>query len=502
MRAVVATRASEPVAPSHVCYVIADQHDDVSSIRHKLAELNGQRVALVLHNRSNAFDSPIAVHLLARVAEQESIALAIVTKRGWTRYWAGVEGITTFRKVSQVPREVVTNPTSNLLGSLYDLVLTTAYRTANWLIALAILCFLAALAFVFVPRAVVRVQPITSAINATIPVTASIDTTTANATTATVPGRTLYLLITTHGQTPVTHGGNSLDGRAIGYVTFENRSSDRQTIPAGTEVSTLSGVNFHTVKQVVLDPHPGASVEAIVQADYAGPASDVRRGEIVLIQGNLHWFATVVNEDEITGGGRAGTPIVTGLDTRALLDQVQAEAQQQARQQLTSQTGANEYAVPESIQVTPIEENFDHRPGDDASNLGIEAQFRVSALIVDQGAIKQMALSKWQPSLTNGFVLRGDSVQVGSPVVTKVDDKGATFNVPIQATSYKAVNADRLAEFVRLRSPGAVEKDIEKQFDLAAPPTITITPEWIDRAYRVIVVVDTSAVPTTAPVGQ
>lgn len=502
MRAVVATTAGEPVAPAHVCYVVADQQDDVASIRHKLAELNGQRVALVLHNRSRAFDSPIEVHLLARAAEQESIALAIVTKRGWTRYWAEVEGITTFRKVSQVPREVSDDSTLSLVGRLFEAIFAGISQSANWLIALAIILALGGMAFLFIPRAVVRVEPITSAVSTTIPVTASVNATTANATTATVPGRTLYLLVTTHGQVPVNHGGNALDGRAIGYVTFENRSSDQQVIPAGTEVSTLSGINFHTMKQVVLDPRPGAEVQALVRADYAGPASNARRGEVVLIQGNLHWFATVVNEDDITGGSAYGTPVVTGLDTQALLNQVESEAQQQARQQLATQTGANEYAVPESIQVTPIEENFDHKPGDVASNLGIEAQFRVSALIVDQAAIKRMALSKWQPNLTDGFVLRGDSVQVGSPIVTKVDDKGATFSVPIQAITYKAVNTERLAGYVRLRSPAAAEKDLEKEFDLAAPPTITITPEWFGRAYRVAVVVDTTGSPTITTAGQ
>jgi|GEM_PF-4310108 len=499
MKAQVAVLESAPPVPSLVSYVIADRDDDVATIRQKLADLSGQRVAVVLHAASDAFDSPIAVHLLGRAAEQESIAMAIVTRRRWTRYWANLEGIKTFARVGQVPREVAAaDPFASSVATVARETLGVLYQSANWLIALGFILGIAIVTFLVVPRAVVYVQPVTADINAKIPVTASINTTTPDAAKGVVPGRMLYLLVNTRGTIPVTHMGQLLDGRAVGYVTFENRSSDRQTIPAGTEVSTFSGVNFHTLKQIVLDPRPGASAQVMVRADYAGPASDVRRGDVTVIQGNLHWFATVVNEDVITGGGSAGTPIVTSLDTNQLIANVTADAEQQAHQELANETGPGELAVPESIQVTPIDENFDHNLGDTASELALDAQFRVSALIVNQSQIEQVALQNWQPTIQSGFILRGDSVQVASPVVTNVDAQGASFSVPIQAVSYKSINATRLAEYVRLRTPSEAEKSISQEFGFAAPPTIKIVPNWINRAYRVDVVEDTGSTPANA----
>jgi len=81
--------------------------------------------------------------------------------------------------------------------------------------------------------------------------------------------------------------------------------------------------------------------------------------------------------------------------------------------------------------------------------------------------------------------------------VVKVEDQGVTFSAPVHATTVKEINPERIVQYVRLRSPAAAERELSQLFDLASEPRVTIVPNWIGRAYRVDVVLDTSAAPTT-----
>lgn len=496
--------ARESSALSSVCYVVADPEDDVASIRRKLSELPSGHVALVLHRQSRAFDNPIAMRLLARAAGQNGLTLAIVSRRRWAIYWAAAEGITVFRDVEEIPHDIDPDPPDQSTGLADSLSLAgqTLVNGAHWIVAVAMVFLIAASAFLMVPRAIVTVRPITDALDTSVPLKASVEVSAPNAAKALVPSRMVYLTVSSQGQVTVGGPDHPLDGHAVGFVTFENRTSEKITIPEGTEVSNFGGIPFHTTQQVVLEARPGALTRAPVRADYFGEGSNLKRGEIVVISGKLRWLITCVNEDPISGGGSPGSPIITGFETTRLVDQVTKQAEAEARSRLAAQTFGDEVAIPESINVTPIEQNFDHRVGEVAPELRLQSQYKVSAMIVNQSQLKDLAIQLWRPVLRSGFVLQGSSIKVADPVVTAVDDRSVTFNVPIQAIAYKSINTDRLAQFVRLRRPSDAERALTHEFDLAAPPAIAIVPNWVGRAYRVAVVIDTSAPPTTENAGQ
>lgn len=485
--------ASEPSIPPLVSYVVADPDDDVVSVRHKLSDLSGQRVALVLPSQSKAFDNAIAIHLLARVAEQNRLALAIVTRRRWPRYWAASEGIAVFGSVGELPRaadsEVPEQPTA--FGAVVDALGQAGAAGAHWIIAVGMVLLIAITAFLVVPRAIVRVQPVTDPLTAAVPLKATVDVNAPDPAKALVPSRMVYLTVSSQGKVTVGGPDHPLDGHAVGFVTFENRTSEKIAIPEDTAISTIDGIPFHTTKAVALEARPGATVQAPIRADYFGEGSNVKRGEIVLIPGKLRWLITCVNEDPISGGGSPGSPIITGFETTRLVDQVTKKAQAEARTRLAAQVFGNEVAIPESITIAPIEQNFDHRVGDVAKELSLQSQYKVSAMIVNQEQLKDLAIQLWHPNIRSGFVLQGSSVNVIDPVVTAVDARSVSFNVPIRAVAYKEINTDRLAQFVRLQDPADAETALTHEFDLASPPTVTIVPDWVGRAYRVSVVIDT-----------
>jgi hypothetical protein len=162
--------------------------------------------------------------------------------------------------------------------------------------------------------------------------------------------------------------------------------------------------------------------------------------------------------------------------------------------------GPGEVAIPETIQLVPIDETFSHRVGDVAPDLKLDAQFRASATIYNQDQLRIMVVRLWNPTLQPGFGLREDSVDVGTPTLVDVKTGHVTFDVPIRGVATKSLNVDRIAAYARLRSVPSIQQELEKDFDLASPPTVSIVPAWLGRAFRVEVDVDTTpALPMTEP---
>ncbi len=494
----VVSSARQRSVPGQTRYLVAESSDHAASLALKLAAAASPRVILVIPDDNAYLDSPVALRILARAANRESISLALVTRRRRLQRAATIEGIAVFPTLSSVPRDQDPDALPSPVQESIARLTSAARQSVSWLVAVSLAIVIVAVIALGVPRAVVYVRPVTDRLSGTVRVQVSPDISEPDVTRVLLPGRTVYLLVQSSGTIPVSSKDHPMDGRAVGYITFENRVNDRVTVPKGTDLSTFSGVHFETTRTVVLDDHPGATAVVPIVASAPGAFGNVSRGQIVVIGGRLRWVMVAVNEDPTAGGGPPGQPIVTPWETHKLLDQVMADTKTKAQQRLAESLSSDEFVIPESVEITPIEESFDHAIGDSASSLGVHVQSRVKALIINRRSLDNLVMQAWHPVLRSGFVPVPNSIQIGTPAVTRVDSTGATLDVPLTATAYAEVNTDRIASYARLRSPAAAEHDLARLYGFVAPPKVTIVPGWLPFAYRVQVVVDMSVMPTTS----
>lgn len=491
----ISQRVADPSFGVAARIVVADRDDDAASLRTKLAQLGSEPIVVVVPPTNRTLESPIALRLLARAADQKGIGLAIVSRQRSLRWLARAEGLAAFGSLEEVSRArpgaspAIPGPFRRFVAELIE----PCRRSLSLAVALALVFGILGALALTVPRAVVYLRPITDRLSGTVHLEASPEVTAIDVARARVPARQIYLAIETSGSIPVPVAGHALDGRAVGYVTFENRSNEAVNVPAGTSLSTFSGIHFQTTRGVVLAPHPGATAEVPIVATAPGEFANVLRGQITLIDGRLRWLIVAVNEDNLAGGGPGGTPVVTAWERNQLLADVLARARQLAHQKVAQLVDQDELAIPESIEVTPIDETFDHQIGDQARELSVKVESRVRALIVNQRSVDQLATQLWHPSIRPGFTVQPRSVVVGAPTVTRISPSGVELDVPLQATAYARVNVERVAPYVRLRAPSVAEQSLARDFPLAAPPRIEIVPRWLPRAYRVEVIVDPSA---------
>jgi hypothetical protein len=473
--------------------ISADAHDDVGSLRLKLTAHSGEAVALIVSEDCDNFDSPVAMHLLRRIAAGEAIRLAIVSERSSLRALAQSEGIRTFSSPSRVPNRIDRRvpPLFAAIFAQADQVVAHVGRSLSWLAAIAVVACLSLLALLLIPRAVVVVRPRVETLTSHQLLQASLNATEVDAAKGIVPARLIDLAVPADGQIAIDGKNRPLDGHAVGFETFENRTGSSITIPVGTIVNTYAHVAYATTAAATVEGRPGATAIVPIRALLPGPASNVRRGEILQIQGPLRWMMVAINEDQVAGGGNWSEHLVTTWDTQKLNDQLTAQAQQNARQQLASAVSTGEMAVAGSVTVTPIEQTFDRPIGSSADTLKLHEVFRATALIVDESRLRELGVLRWRPVPQAGYQLQTDSIAADPPRVVGATPTTTTFDVPVHATAFSDLNEARIASFVRLQPPDRAARNLARAIDLDAPPRVTITPNWLGRAYRVDVVLDT-----------
>ncbi|MBX6770838.1 MAG: baseplate J/gp47 family protein [Chloroflexi bacterium] len=477
--------------------IVADAADDAASLRAKLLAVTHRRVALVIPDHNPRLAVPLALRLLARAAARESIRLALVSRARPLRRLAHAEGLPTFSSLRSLspPEDQLPSP---LRASLHDLQDHVA-GSLTWLAAITLVVSFALVVGLLVPRAVVYVQPISQSISGTVRVQADTQATHADPSRGLIPARDVYLEIHTSATARVPGPGRSTDGRAVGYITVENRTTEPVVVPAGSDFSTISGIHYQTTQPVTLPPRVGATATIPIIALFAGTASNAERGQVIVVGGRLRWLITAVNAEPIVGGGPPGEPFVTAWETKATVDQAMAEARRRAAAALEAQTLPGETVVPETVDIQPIEEVFDHLPGEAASRVTVHLTARAHAIIVSQSDLATVAALRWQPQIPGGYVPRAGSIRVGSSrIVSRTADHGIIFDVPLTATVEAALNTDVIASYVRLRPPGDAQRDLAHLPGLAKPARVEIIPHWMPVALRVQIIDSSSSRPAPA----
>ncbi len=474
--------------------VFADEQDDIASLRTKLESVSDRDVAVIVPRDNRALVSPVAIRLLKRQAESMALDVSLVSADPTLRRIAREEGLRVFGSARAYQRTAAREPGAfdharASLGQALGRV--SALATTVGIVGVVVLAI--GLVYVFLPSATVTIAPRAESVSVKVPVVADPGVQAIDLDAGKVPARVVYLQAEVSDQMPTQQGRSSDDGRAVGFVVFVNRNAAETVIPKGTLVSTPDGIAFRTDADVRLAPGLGNTGRARVVAVNAGPGSNVPKDRITRIDGILANYAQVNNEEPVAAGGAAAAPVVTADDQDRLEAQAMSRARDEALAKLATLAQGRELLVKESVEFTPLEVTFDHQIGQEAKTLGVHLKARVAATIVNQDDVEDVARHKWTPSIRQGYQLGPGGVRVGPPTVTKVDGRVVTLAAPIEAITLAQVNTARVQQYVRWRRPAEASAELSKVFDLARPATIRIDPSWAQRAYRVKVVVDTSA---------
>lgn len=301
--------------------------------------------------------------------------------------------------------------------------------------------------------------------------------------TDTVPAQQLTFKVVV-SDTFKTKGSRVVRTAAKGTVRFtsENTLFD-VTVPAGTKVSTESGIDFVTTQAVVV---PRASFDtgpttrdAAIQAVEKGTSGNVAAGTITREPDTLRSALIAVNNPAPTSGGsRKEFPKVGQDEIDAALASLRKQLGTRFNELIANPTG-----IPEGTTLYPETKHLGSgTPSIDPTglvdkevetfDLGMTANGTVTA--VAEAAVQQFAALEITGDVAEGHQLVDDSVSVsiGEPTV-----EGAVVSFPATATAQQVRQLDAKALLAQIKGKTVPQaRSILEQF---GEVQLSVWPGWV-----------------------
>lgn len=473
-----------------------ESHDDLISVRDRMSWAKTPRILLVWPKSERISLRALDLKVLQRHAVALGAQLGLVTRHRDIRREAQALGIPVFGSTGEAQR--IPWPERDLRGKrewrrprrdLRRLRKQAWVREEAWRshpatrilsFTLGVLAVLL-LASLFIPRAEIVLTPEKQLQAVTLPVRA--DPSVGEVfITGNLPAYELRVVVNgtrealASGEIPVPKA------KAEGVVTFRNLTEEEVTVPAGTVLISigLPGARFVTLKVGELAGGLKATVDVPVQAEQPGAAGNVEAGTILAIEGSLGLQAAVSNAEPTTGGSDLVSPAATEADRerlrQALVDELQAKAQQQMQAQLA----AEDVFFPDTLVLAQVlEETYDPPAGQPGRKVSLAMQVEFTALYASSADLAELAGAVLNASLPAGFVASNAPLALESLTSPATDADGVTrWNVRATRSIARGLDLARVIPLAQGRSPQAAGARLAESLSLAEEPGISVRPSW------------------------
>jgi hypothetical protein len=473
-----------------------ESHDDLISVRDRMSWAKTPRILLVWPKSERIPLRPLDLKVLQRHAASLGAQLGLVTRHRNIRREAQALDIPVFNSTGQAQRypwpernlrrkRTRRKPRQDLREVRKQVqVKEEAWRshpiTRIGFFSLGVLAVLV-MASLFIPHAQIALKPETDVQSVTLPVQAdpSIETV---FITGSIPARELRVVVKGEQEAP-TSGKISIPLiKAEGVVTFRNLTEQPLSIPAGTVLTStgLPGVRFQTTEPGELEAGLEATVDVPVQAEEAGVAGNVDAETILAIEGNLGLQATVTNAEPTHGGRDRLTDAATEKDQANLRENLLAELETQAQQEMEGMLESNDQIFPDTLKAAQIlEETYDPPLGQPGSSLKLSMRVEYTASYASGKDLTELASTVLNASQPGGFVDMGKPLKFDVVDPYQTNSQGVTrWTVRVSRQLEKQVNPGQIIPLVQGRSMAVAAGQLETKFKLSNAPEIRLTPRW------------------------
>jgi hypothetical protein len=342
-------------------------------------------------------------------------------------------------------------------------------------------------AYLFLPTANITLRPTTTIVApAPFTVVADPDVAVSDVDAGVVPAQRLEIPVSVSGTFPAT-GIDTRETRASGTVRFRSIDTGRSTpIPAGSIVSTASGIDFETTEAVQVPPAdfdtstPGTA-DVGVRAVRAGPRGNVEAESITVLPVGLRGpLLSVSNPDPTDGGRRIEEQVVQLSDwdaaVSALHDELEAALAAKLNDPETTPRGLTLYFESAQTGSEEVEQDQETIVGTAAETFDLTMTSVATVTAVNEGLVDELGEARLRAGLDLDQQLVGEQVDVShstgdviaETVAYEVSPEGVVFAEPDVATLRDAVRGKSIPEAESILSRyGMVD--------------IAMWPEFVDR---------------------
>jgi hypothetical protein len=341
-------------------------------------------------------------------------------------------------------------------------------------------------AFFFYPSATVAVtlreEPV-GPMNLSVTVDPTIST--SNDQKATIPGVKEAFPVEVSGSFPAT-GENVVETPATGTVTFSSENTFLAVpIPAGTKVSTASGIAFATTSAVTVPKAVFGTGRGVADAPVAavvkGLSGNVAARTITRVPADLASAlvaaSPVTNKSATTGGTHTVTPMIVQADIDAaetsLSSGLQASFQAALAAPGAFPSGSNLFSDTARLGIPTFSPDPQGLLNQAVTSFDLSAAATGTAVVADLSTVRTVAESRIKSAVRSGYSLVGGSIttQLGTAAT-----QGDAVVVPVTAEGLQTpiVDAGQLRSAVQGRSV----EDARTYLAQFGKVVISVSPGW------------------------
>ncbi len=433
--------------------------------------------------------------ILQRHASTLGAQLGIVTRVRHVRVDAEELGIAVFESAveaqrvvwPQVPQKRLTRrpPAKNLRAKREQVqIREEAWRAhpVTRLAAFTVGVFsVLAIVALFIPRAQVRLKPVTETQSIVLPVVAS-ETTESVFVTGNIPAREKRIILDGVQTVIVTGEGTVPQSKARGVAVFRNLTSDAVTIPEGTIVEAARDalVQFVTLEEGVVDAGVGETVEIPVEAVEPGVIGNLPEDSLIVIRGGLGLSLSVTNPEPTSGGRERSSVQASDADRARAKALLMKTLDEDARLEFLNDVDAGDVLVDETISISQILlEEYDPPAGAAGTTLTLTMQVEYSARFASASDLTQLASLALNASLPSGFRAASDAVTIESVGEPVLDEAGsARWQIRAERQIVQSVDPAQITYFIRGLNVDQARLRLERSFEWESKPFIAMFPSW------------------------
>ncbi len=471
-------------------------HDDVISIRDKLAWAKAPRILLAWPRRGQVDVRPLDLVLLRRNAATLGTELGLVTRDREIRAAAHRLGIPVFKTSSEAqhtdwpvaeslalrrrrPRLDLRALRAALPPA--ELLPFTELPEARFALFAAAVLSVLAIMLVFVPSADVKLDPPLQTQSLVLPVSAEPDVTHVNVS-GTLPARSVSVTLELSGTVPVTGQIDAAGDRARGTVEFSNLTNAAVSVPAGTILLTggTPPVEFATTEAAKVSAGARQAANVGVLAVLGGAGGNVDAGAITSFQSPLGLQLSVTNPAATSGGADRVNAAPSAQDRKDLRASLMSKLEDQARVQLPGKLTSGDIFFPSTLQTDKVlEETYTPPSGQPGKELTLLLRVQFSASYAAAQDLQELANLALDASLPADEVPQPGSLQLTSDSSLFSGPNGVTrWRMKAERQVHAQVSPFQVIGLVQGQTSGAAAQRLTQAYSLQDAPQIAIRPFW------------------------
>ncbi len=473
--------------------ITLESHDDLISVRDKLAWAKTPRILLVWPKNEKVTLRILDLKVLQRHADSLGAHLGIVTKRIKVRRDAESLGIPVFDSTAAAQRDLwpVSVPRGRRIPKTprRDLrqVRDSVYeKEAPWRTSLLgrVFTFTAGVmavltvAGLFVPRAALTLYPEAQTQSVVIPVSAS-ESVESVSITGSIPAHVLSVVVSAEQSLAIVSEISVPRSKAQGIARFTNLGQSEVNIRAGTVLATESSIRFVTLHDTLLPAGLEEFVDIPIEALESGAKGNISENEIILVEGPIGLSVTVTNPKLISGGADKNVVGATDEDRSELSGVVFENLSRSAEEQMRDQITTGDLLLLDTLEAAEIlQEEFDPPIGTAGKTLLLKMKVKFTARYISADDLEQLSRSTLNASIPDGFSAFGNAKL--DPLAEPVTDSSGITHFELEVTQdlLRDVDQTQMFSIMRGHSVERARAELLAALPLRKSPEISLTPSW------------------------